>query len=227
MWATLGLGMLIGVAMAASFIQEDQRLLHGARAVGTVVGRHIIEGSGDDTTEYRLDVRFPAGSRMVTERVEAEEAEYHRYTPGTPVTITYIPGDLSTNRLGVVTAQSVASDTETADIVLILVFAVLVTVPLLVEVPIRRQMRLMRFGRAATAMVERVAPSSRDSVKVTYHFEAQGGRWRGTSLYGSRANAKPVSGRPITILYMPHRPRENSPAASLLFVQIGNGASMD
>ena len=226
-WALTVVLVLISVGVSRAIIDTDQRLAHGARTTGTVVAKHVIAGSGDDSDSYYLDVRFSAGSRTVTESVNVGEGDYGGYKIGAPATITYVPGDEATCRLGVVTAQTVANDRNIAGLTLFLTFPVFVVIPLVIEVTLRRQLRLLRIGRATLATVERVSGPRKDGVRVTYGFEAQGVFWKGTTVYGVGNKRKPANGEQITVLYFPSRPKVNEAAANIHLAMLTRGSLRD
>ncbi|MEO7716633.1 MAG: hypothetical protein ABIY70_10545 [Capsulimonas sp.] len=203
---------------------EKQMERHGVRADSKVVDKFSYNDDGSDSVKYRLKVRFREGGVWMIETIRVSSDEYDEYEIGSPVVVTYLPGEESHVRLGTVTAATVADAEVFGRQFAGLSCAGMMLIPLFIEYRIGRQATLLRLGRTATATIERVEPERRKGRTVHYSFDAEGARWKGQALYVKTWSIDPAPGRTIPVLYLPRRPKKNLPAESIVAVRLRAGS---
>jgi hypothetical protein len=205
-------GFIISIPVA-----RDRKLEHGTRVMATIQDKFI---RGAKTTSRHLQVQFLAGGSPVVEDVRVTRDEFDAMQIGQTTLVTYLPSDPSVCKAGVVTSATSAEDMKSSLLLLLpnLLFAV--AGPLLIELLIRGQMRLLRVGREATATIESIEKRDK-GVRLNYSFEAEGARWTGSSTGTIRHSF--VTGQTITVIYPPGQPRKSKAISALPMATLANG----
>jgi hypothetical protein len=142
----------------------------GATAVATVTD--LEERRGKSTT-YRVDYVFSVPGRVINGRDKIERGEYMASRIGDTRTVTYLPGDPDTFRLGAVNDERIAAQRNRWTGGLVGIAALLGGICALVEADYRKHLRLLREGIPVVARVTdgQVVRGNTPAYYLSYRFD--------------------------------------------------------
>jgi len=194
---------------------------HGRTAVAQVTGKHTAGNlAGSKSPIYFVDYTFHADGTQVDDQYQVGQAEYERPLPSAPMLVTFLPSDPLTHRLGAVTRGRVQDELVTW-ILRGLGGGVLLGVLLTVrEVPLRRNLKLLRDGSLAAGTITYCDKGKREVYCIVYEFTVDG--WLSPkTIIGSQSFRERVEkGSTMAILYDPARPSRNIPYRMLTGVAL-------
>lgn len=206
------------------------------RAVQLVVLRqhgHILEAqitgkesrqrgavSGIVTYAYRV------GNAEFADNFRAPYALYREMTTGNWLKVTYLPTAPQVHFLGILDGPMLAQQLVALGLLAVVGLIYTGTPLLLLEKGLRRQLRLARYGSAATGVIvgcRSVTLRGRLlGYRVGYEFATPPGqRLQGNAFVRPQSGEPTLVGFPITLLYDPANPLHHRPLNTLQFVWLG------
>ena len=210
--------IVMALYIAAIPIQRDIKLQHGTQTTGVVVDKYV---RGSKSTSYHVSIRFSVQGRPMIEDARVSREKYAALAEDDSTMVTYLPSDPAVCKIGAVTPATTSEDLRAALPLVLPNFLIAILGPLLMETVIRGQTRLLRTGREAAATIGEVKKGEKQTLVLTYSFEAEGGRWTGTSTVSNRRQVTP--GQTITVVYPLGKPQKSKAVLSLSLAALRNG----
>jgi hypothetical protein len=217
--------LLGGGGLIAHFGTNDVRQLnalqaHGEQTQAHITDRHITHGKHDS---YYLDYMFMTDKGMVSDDEEVSHQDYSDTSDGTPLTVTYLPENPDTHRVGIVDDRYIQRSVKDWLIGGSITALVLGLFVFFTEKNFRNHRALLENGIAVTGRITNrylVQGSKSNSYFVQYEFDGPGGMISGKASVSRTIYDQTQPETPTTILYNPTRPNNNRPYSLLTDVRL-------
>jgi hypothetical protein len=221
-------GLLLMVWLASRDLGDLQALhARGKVAQAEILDRWVGHGKSDS---YWLKYAFGVSGDVIYGETSVTREQYARTAVGESLTVTYLPSDPETHRVGEVTADRVTDERVNWTMGSLAVGLVLGLLFAGTEAHYRYRRRLLRDGVAVVGVVtgRRAVQSKSTEYYVRYEYPLRGqpltDPWRqGEVPVSGGLYAALREGQPLTILYLPWHPPTSLPYRTLTCVTLAGG----